>query len=237
VLVTTNGGKTWLPFDDGLPKVPVYALVHQRAAGALVAGTFGRSAWIRTFAAGSLSATPTRLDFSAQAGGAAPAAQAIAVINTDVYGSTVHFTVAAGAPWLAVDTASGDAAGATPVTVHASVDPSRAGAGGHDAAVTIRPEGGAAITIPVHLTLTAPPPGPVAKGCGCRVAGEAEVGRSGARSWLGAMVAALACLRRARPPSPGRAPWALRRAVSRRRSSFPPPTPPRPSAACYAARG
>ena len=164
LLVTTDGGRSWVTFDDGLPSVAVYALVYQRASGTLVAGTFGRSAWSRTFVPAALAAAPAALTFTAQTGGAAPAPQAVGVTNGDPYGSIVGFTVTSGAPWLTVDVSSGQAAGATPVNVNASADPSQQAVGGYDTTLTIAPTaGGTALSIPVHLTVTAAPTSPAAR--------------------------------------------------------------------------
>jgi MYXO-CTERM domain-containing protein len=199
VLVTLDGGQSWLPFDDGLPQAAVYALVFHRAAGALVAGTFGRSAWERTFTPGALGAAPAMLTFTAEVGGAAPAAQPVQVSNGDVYGSIVSFTVTSGAPWLTVDVSAADAAGATPVTVNASADPTQVTTGTFDTALTIAPTGGGApLTVPVHFTVTTPPPPPPPKkksGCGCRIPSEPEAGAGAAAIVL---VAALALARRRR---------------------------------------
>jgi MYXO-CTERM domain-containing protein len=204
LLVTTDGGQTWTSFDDGLPNAPVYALVYQRPAGALLAGTFGRSAWSRTFVPGTLSASPPTLTFTAVTGMPAPPAQPVAVSQDDVWGSIVGFTVTPGAAWLSVDAGSGAAAGATPVTVNASVDAGQLAAGGYDTTLAVTPSGGGtAISIPVHLTVkTLPgvppsavlPAAPAKKGgCGCRAAGEDR----GGEGWIAVLgVAALLWRRR-----------------------------------------
>jgi MYXO-CTERM domain-containing protein len=180
LFVTTDGGMTWEPFDDGLPHVPVYAIVVDRPANGLVVGTFGRSAWSSSFAAGMVAASPVSLSFTAVQGGAAPAPQTVNVTDTDPYGSIVTFTAASGAPWLSIDTTMGQAAGADPVVVNATVDPTRVGLGTFTATVTITPGAGAGppIAIPVQLTVTAPPapvlaPAPAKKGgCRCGLAGD-----------------------------------------------------------------
>jgi MYXO-CTERM domain-containing protein len=177
LLVTTDGGKSWMPFDDGLPEVAVYALVYQRSASALVAGTYGRSAWSHAFAQGTVTASPGNLAFTAVRGAAAPAPQALDVGNSDAYGSIVSFTVAGSAPWLSVDTTSGEAAGAVPVVVRASVDATQLGVGASEATLTVTPGAGSPVVIPVKLTVTAPraPTTPEEKsGCGCRVAGDGD---------------------------------------------------------------
>ena len=115
----------------------------------------------------------------------------------DVWGSIVGFTVTPGAAWLAVDTTSGAAAGATPVTIHASVDASQLADGGYDTTLAVTPSGGGtAISIPVHLTVETVPfvppsavilPAPAKKGgCGCRAAGEER----GGEGWLVALAVA-----------------------------------------------
>jgi MYXO-CTERM domain-containing protein len=192
VLVTTDGGKTWAPLGDGLPSVPVYALVYQRAAGALLAGTFGRSLWSVTFPAGDLGVLPGSLAFAAPAGGSAPP-QTITVAAGDPRGAITAFTVTAGAPWASVDVTAGTAAGAAGQVVTVKVAPGKLAAGAHDTHVTITPAGGGAPQeVAVRLTITAAvvaPPGPDA-GCGCRVGSRSQpVGGAAALLGLAAIAA------------------------------------------------
>ena len=191
VLVTTDGGKSWSPLGEALPHIAVYTLVYQRAASALVAGTFGRSAWSLPLPPGKLTVSPATLTFTVPPGKGAPAARSIAVGNGDPRGSIVSFTASAGASWATLDHASGDAAGATPMALSVSVAPGKMPAGDYDTAVNITPAaGGAPITVPVHLTIEAAPA--PARGCGCRV-GTSQ--RSATWEALG-VVALIALLRR-----------------------------------------
>jgi MYXO-CTERM domain-containing protein len=195
VLVTTDGGKSWAPLGEALPHVAVYSLLYQRAASALVAGTFGRSAWQLPLPPGSLTVTPAKLSFTIAAGKGAPPAQTIAVGDDDPRGSIVSFTASAAAPWAALDHAAGDAAGATPVALAVTITRGTLAAGEHDTSVTITPKvGGKAILVPVHLTIEAGAVVPEAKGCGCRVG----AGQAGAPAGALGVVALLGLLRRRR---------------------------------------
>ena len=191
VLVTTDAGKTWSVLGEGLPHSAVYALAYQPGPGALAAGTFGRSAWALAFGPGGLAAAPAELAFTMPAGGAAPAAQAVQVTDTDTLGSVVGFTVHGDAPWLDVGPSSAEVAGAVPVALQASVAAGQK-AGKHTATITLTQEGGAVVTIPVTLTVEAATASH--GGCGCRAAGEGD-----GPAWGAALLgAALALLRRRR---------------------------------------
>jgi MYXO-CTERM domain-containing protein len=190
-LVSTDAGATWSVLGTGLPNAPVYALAYRPKPGALAAGTFGRSAWSITFGPGGLAAAPTDLAFTMTAGGAAPAAETVQITDTDTLGSVVPFTVKGDAPWLDVSPKSGTAAGAGAVTLHATVTAGQK-AGTHTATLTLTPQGGTPVTIPVTLTVNAIPTTSQGGGCGCRAAGEAD-----APAWSAALAgAAIAALRR-----------------------------------------
>ena len=47
VFRTTDGGVTWMAFQDGLPRSPVVELRFNRRWNRLVAGTMGRGAYVR----------------------------------------------------------------------------------------------------------------------------------------------------------------------------------------------
>jgi MYXO-CTERM domain-containing protein len=213
LLVTTDGGMTWEPFDNGLPHIPVYAIAVDRAASALIVGTFGRSTWSSSFEAGMVAASPLSLSFSAVRGGAAPLPQAVNVTDTDPYGSVVSFTAASGAPWLSIDTTMGTLAGADPVVVNATVDPSQVGLGTFNTTLTITPgaNAGPPIAIPVVLTVKAPPPPPPPapapapaptpgkkSGCHCHLAGDSAPPAMPAAAAAVAALAVLAGRRRRR---------------------------------------
>jgi MYXO-CTERM domain-containing protein len=171
VLVTTDGGKTWIAFDEGLPNAPVYALLYHRPAGTLVAGTFGRSAWSYPLPKGTLKAAPAELTFNHQQGNEALPPQAISVSNSDAFGSIVSFTAASMGDWLTIDVTGGDLAGAVPLKVTATANPGMKAPGKYEGSITLTPaDGSAAITIPVHLNITKVPE--EKSGCGCRVGGD-----------------------------------------------------------------
>lgn len=198
VLVTTDGGKSWEPLGNGFPSVPVFALVYQRTASTLVAGTFGRSAWSAPLPVGAITVSPAQLTFAAEKG-TSPAAQSIGVSTDDPRGGISKYAVVASAAWLTVDRASGEAAGAAPQMVKVTATPGDLGVGDHEATITITPEGGGApLTVPVKLTLTkATKPVDEEGGCGCRVVGERSEG-----AWrllaAAALVAGLGALRRSK---------------------------------------
>lgn len=176
VLFTTDGGVTWSPLGEGMPSVPVYSLLFQRAASALVAGTFGRSAWKLGLPAGAVLVTPDKLLYDGR--GAPP--QAALVAAADPRGGATRFSIAASAPWVSVDTAAGEVAGAAGAQVMVSVKADRLAPGTHDAEITFTPEGGGEVVkVPVRLTLSAPSTKDPDKGCGCRV-GASRGGAAGA---------------------------------------------------------
>ena len=104
-----------------------------------------------------LSVTPGSLAFTGQAGGANPASQTVSVTNTG--GGTLPWVASDNATWLSATPASG----AAPSTVSVSVDLSGLAAGTYGGTVTIASTGatGSPKSIPVTLTVTAPPPGPL----------------------------------------------------------------------------
>jgi MYXO-CTERM domain-containing protein len=195
VLFTSDGGKTWSPLGDGLPSVPVFSLVYQRAAGTLVAGTFGRSVWSAALPSGAVTVAPDKLTFSAESG-KIPVGQSIKVSAADPSGGVTRFSVAASETWLSETPTTGEVAGAIPQVVHVVASPGKLAVGDHDASITITPEGGgAAITVPVRLTITAPTkPTEEDGGCSCRVGADGS-----ASAWKAiAAMAAIGMLRRRR---------------------------------------
>jgi glucose/arabinose dehydrogenase len=104
-----------------------------------------------------LGVSPSSLAFSATAGGANPANQALSVTNTG--SGALSFTASDNAPWLSVSPASGSA----PASLTASVDVAGLSAGTYNGAVTVTAAGatGSPATIPVTLTVnpSTPPPG------------------------------------------------------------------------------
>ncbi|HZT28993.1 MAG TPA: hypothetical protein VFA33_03855 [Bryobacteraceae bacterium] len=103
-------------------------------------------------AAPKLSANPSSLSFNAVAlSGTNPAPQTV-MINTD--STAVSYAAAASVPWLSV-TPSGGTAGSTQLSV--SVNIAGLSQGAYSGAINITPTGAAPISIPVALTLSAPP--------------------------------------------------------------------------------
>ena len=100
-----------------------------------------------------LAVAPASLAFTAQAGGAAPAARTIDVTNAG--GGALSFTAADNATWLTVSPASGTA----PQSLTASVSQAGLAAGVYSATVTITAPGatGSPKTVAVTLTVSAPP--------------------------------------------------------------------------------
>jgi uncharacterized protein (TIGR03437 family) len=101
-----------------------------------------------------VTATPSTLSFSVNAGAAAPPTQTVVIGSL---GSTLTYTAAAsttgGGPWLSVSPDSGNAN--TVLTI--SVNPSGLAAGSYNGTITITPSGAGntPLTIPVKLTVNA----------------------------------------------------------------------------------
>lgn len=106
-------------------------------------------------AASPISATPSTLSFSVNAGAAAPPVQTVVIISP---GATLTFTASAsttaGGNWLSVAPASGT----VNTTLTISVNPAGLAAGAYNGTVTITPSGAGntPLTIPVKLTVNAP---------------------------------------------------------------------------------
>ncbi|MCC6537425.1 MAG: hypothetical protein IT162_07750, partial [Bryobacterales bacterium] len=126
-----------------------------------------------------LAPSPAALTFEAQAGGAVPAARAVTVGSTT--SAVVSFTAAGSQSWLAV-TPSG---GSTPGSLAVSVNPAVLAAGTYSGAVTLTPPApSAVVSIPVTLTVTAPPvtpqltPSPASLSFDAQTGGAAPAARS-----------------------------------------------------------
>ncbi len=186
VSVTNTGGgtlpwvasdnATWLSATPASGAAPSTVSVSVDLSG-LAAGTYGGMVTITSTgvtgspknipvtltvtsppgAAPVLSVTPGSLAFTGQAGGANPASQTVSVTNTG--GGTLPWVASDNATWLSATPASG----AAPSTVSVSVDLSGLAAGTYGGMVTITSTGvtGSPKNIPVTLTVTAPPPGPL----------------------------------------------------------------------------
>lgn len=92
------------------------------------------------------------LTFSYQQNGTAPAPQSLNVTSTG--GAVgVAAAVASGGNWLAVSPGSGT----TPAQFTVSVSPGSLAVGGYDGSITLTPAAGTAVTVNVHLDVTAAP--------------------------------------------------------------------------------
>src|SRR4029077_7135616 len=101
-------------------------------------------------AAPTIGANPTSLSFTAQQGGANPAAQTVSLSNTG--GGTLSWTANDNATWLTVSPASGTGNGT--VTVSATGTQTT---GTQSGSLTLSATGATSVTIPVSFTVTAAP--------------------------------------------------------------------------------
>lgn len=101
----------------------------------------------------SLKSTPATLTFSYQLGAATlPASQNLAV--APLSGAALNFTAAvSGASWLTVSPATAR----TNATIKVTVNPTGLSVGNYTASVVLTPTGGTALSVPVTLTVKAPP--------------------------------------------------------------------------------
>jgi hypothetical protein len=93
--------------------------------------------------------SPTSLSFTAQQGGGNPAAQTLNVSNTG--GGTLNWNVSHDATWLSHTPNTGTGAG----TVTISVTTGTLTAGTYSGQVTLWPNAGTSVTVPVTFTITA----------------------------------------------------------------------------------
>jgi len=105
-----------------------------------------------------LGVSPASLSFTADQGGAAPAAQDVAVANSG--SGTLRFTASADSPWLSVSPTSGTG----PQTLQVGVDPSGLSAGTYSGQVTVsgtgnNPPTGSPKTVAVTFTVNTPAAG------------------------------------------------------------------------------
>ncbi len=98
-----------------------------------------------------LTVSPTSLAFSAIAGGANPAPRVLSIGST---GAVLNWTASDNAPWLTVTPATG----LTGANANAIVNVAGLAAGTYNAAISISSPGVSTVSVPVTLTLTAPPP-------------------------------------------------------------------------------
>ncbi|HEV8238941.1 MAG TPA: IPT/TIG domain-containing protein [Thermoanaerobaculia bacterium] len=98
-----------------------------------------------------LTVAPTSLSFSSTAGGANPAARAVAIGST---GGVLTWTAGDNASWLTVSPATGP----TGSNANATVNVAGLAAGTYNATITVSSAGVSSLSVPVTLTVTAPPP-------------------------------------------------------------------------------
>ena len=101
-----------------------------------------------------LAATPSSLVFAYQTGGSSPPTQSFTV--TSLTGNSQSYTVAAtSSGWLVPSANSGNTGAAN--TVNVNVNTSGLAVGGYDGNITVTPQSGNPLVVPVHLDVTAPP--------------------------------------------------------------------------------
>jgi uncharacterized protein (TIGR03437 family) len=106
-------------------------------------------------ASGNVTASPTSMTFSGQAGGSAPATQSLTIspaTGTTAIGFTVTTTTTSGGSWLSV---TGSNSTSTALTVAASI--TGLSAGTYNGNIAITPSGGTVLNVPVTLTVNAAP--------------------------------------------------------------------------------
>ncbi len=168
VTATTSTGQNWLNLDRSSGAAPTSMSVFVTSTS-LPVGTYSG---IITYtvngvnqtvpvtlnvsttgaAGGNVTATPTALTFTGQAGGASLAGQTLN-ISSATGSASVAFTLStSGGTWLTVSTQSS----ATPSTPTVNVNIAGLAAGTYSGSVIITPTGGTVVSVPVTLTVTAP---------------------------------------------------------------------------------
>jgi len=163
-IITTYVGKAGnssTPIGDGGPASSAYlgtplGLVMDSSGDLILTGSPGSYYDLRKITPAAvggpaLTSAPSTLAFSFTAGGAPPPGQQLSVSSTGgAVGFTASTTTSSGSNWLSVSPSSGT----TPATINASVNPQGMNGGSYSGTVTITPAGGAALAIPVTLTVT-----------------------------------------------------------------------------------
>jgi uncharacterized protein (TIGR03437 family) len=111
-----------------------------------------------TVTANGVAGTPS-LSFTYQVGGSAPTFQTLQVVSAPGY-STVAFTISSNATWLSAGVSNGASVNTpynSPGFLVSLVTPINLAAGQYNAAITITPNGGTVVTVPVTLTVVAAP--------------------------------------------------------------------------------
>lgn len=165
---SATASDTWLTVSPGSGTAPSTLSIAVSTAG-LAAGTYTGSIQIAatgasntpasigvtlivTDVAPALAVTPSTLSFQFANGGAAPAAQNVAIANTG--GGSLAWTASSNAYWLAVSEASGNA----PATLAVSVKPVNLSAGTYTGTVLVTPASGSPSQVAVTLEVTGNPP-------------------------------------------------------------------------------
>jgi uncharacterized protein (TIGR03437 family) len=101
--------------------------------------------------------TPTSLTFGTyQTGGTAPASQVLQVASA-VGSAPVAFTIASSAAWLSAGVTNGTSLNTLANLTIGIVNPGSLAAGPYNGTITITPNGGTVVSVPVSLTVTAAP--------------------------------------------------------------------------------
>ena len=165
---TATASDTWLSVSPASGTAPSTLTIAVSPAG-LAAGTYTGSVQIAATGASNtpasigvtltvtdvapvMAVTPSTLTFQFANGGAAPAAQNLAIANTG--GGTLAWTASTNADWLAVSAASGSA----PAPLAVSVNPVNLSAGTYTGTVLVTPASGSPSQVAVTLEVTGNPP-------------------------------------------------------------------------------
>ncbi len=173
VSAATSSGGNWLLVSSAAGSTP-YLLVASVASADLSPGKYSGTITITpsgstsglvvpvsltvgsTTTTAPLTASPTKLSFSATAGGSNPATQTVQVSSTSA--TPVNFSAAAsvtqGTGWLQVTPGTGQTPGSLQVTANVS----GLAAGTYNGNIVVTPAGASSgVTIPVTLTVSGPP--------------------------------------------------------------------------------
>jgi uncharacterized protein (TIGR03437 family) len=154
---TAASNASWITITSGSPGsgngTVVYSLTANTSASSRT-GTLtiaGQTFTVTQAAAATLTVSPATLSFTAQRGGANPAAQALQVTASDA--SSIPWTATSSAVWLSVSPASGN----TPANTSVSVNIAGLAAGSYTAQVSFVSGGGTPVAVAVSLTVSETP--------------------------------------------------------------------------------
>jgi photosystem II stability/assembly factor-like uncharacterized protein len=165
VMASNDGGASWGVLGAGLPNVPVYSLGYRTLTHALVAFTWGRSAWEMPFVPAARVA-PAALALHVARGDKEAHAELI-IDDAEAYGSKVELTVTTDTPWLAPAPSEGVVSGQGKLVVAVRAFPAALEAGDYQGSLTVTPKNGAGepLIVPVQLGVSVvprPAPAPAA---------------------------------------------------------------------------